>query len=156
MKLMATATLLTGAIVSVYAAFLSGTSLWLISNARGATAALLVLRILRRHLPLRPWPRRARASPQGKRLLAVWLPPLAAEVAYGKQRREMNHVSPGVGAASGRSPLPSAGHSRMVEVARAGDGPGWMVGPPQRNRGLAMSGTRDAVPAGAADQIAVR
>jgi len=42
----ATATLLTGAIVRVYAAFLNGTSLWLISNAQGATAILLVLRIL--------------------------------------------------------------------------------------------------------------
>jgi hypothetical protein len=42
----ATARLLTGAIVRVYAASLNGTSLWLISNARGATAALLVLRIL--------------------------------------------------------------------------------------------------------------
>jgi hypothetical protein len=49
MKLMtwgdAIATLLTGAIVAVYAAFLSGTSLWLISSGRGATAAVLVLGI---------------------------------------------------------------------------------------------------------------
>ena len=49
MKLMtwedATATLLTGAIVAVYVAFLSGTSLWLISSGRGATAAVLVLGI---------------------------------------------------------------------------------------------------------------
>jgi hypothetical protein len=47
MKLMtwkdAIATLLTGAIIAVYAAFLSGTSLWLISSGRGATAAVLVL-----------------------------------------------------------------------------------------------------------------
>ena len=42
----ATATLPTGAIVGVYAAFLNGTSLWLISNGRGATAAVLVLRML--------------------------------------------------------------------------------------------------------------
>ena len=41
----ATATLLIGAIVAVYLAFLSGTSLWLISSARGATAAVLVLGI---------------------------------------------------------------------------------------------------------------
>ncbi len=39
------ATLLTGAIIGVYAAFLNGTSLWLISNARGATAVVLVLGI---------------------------------------------------------------------------------------------------------------
>jgi hypothetical protein len=32
-----------GAIVAAYAAFLDGTSLWLISSARGATAAILVL-----------------------------------------------------------------------------------------------------------------
>ena len=37
------ATLLTGAIIAVYAAFVSGTSLWLISSGRGATAAVLVL-----------------------------------------------------------------------------------------------------------------
>ncbi len=47
MKLMtwkdAIATLLTGAIVTVYAAFLSGTSPRLISSGRGATAAVLVL-----------------------------------------------------------------------------------------------------------------
>ena len=47
MKLMtwedAIATLLTGAIIAVYAAFLSGTGLWLISSGRGATAAVLVL-----------------------------------------------------------------------------------------------------------------
>ena len=47
MKLMtwedAIATLLTGAIVAVYVAFLSGTSLWLISSGRGAIAAVLVL-----------------------------------------------------------------------------------------------------------------
>ena len=47
MKLMtwvdAIATLLTGAIVAVYVAFLSGTSLWLISSGRGATAVVLVL-----------------------------------------------------------------------------------------------------------------
>ena len=44
MKLMtwkdAIATLLTGAIIAVYAAFLSGTSLWLISSGRGATTAV--------------------------------------------------------------------------------------------------------------------
>ena len=39
----ATATLLIGAIVAVYLAFLNGTSLWLISSARGTTAAVLVL-----------------------------------------------------------------------------------------------------------------
>ena len=47
MKLMtwvdAITTLLTGAIVAVYVAFLSGTSLWLISSGRGATAVVLVL-----------------------------------------------------------------------------------------------------------------
>ncbi len=41
----ATATVLTGAIVAVYAAFLHGTSLWLISSGRGATAVVLVLGI---------------------------------------------------------------------------------------------------------------
>ena len=49
MKLMTwrdtTATLLTGAIVAIYAAFLSGTSLWLISSGRGATAVVLILGI---------------------------------------------------------------------------------------------------------------
>ena len=39
----ATAALLIGAIVAVYVAFLNGTSLWLISSARGTTAAVLVL-----------------------------------------------------------------------------------------------------------------
>ena len=33
----------------------------------------------------------------------------------------------------------------MMEVTRAGDGPGWMAGPPQReNKGMAMSSIRDA------------
>ena len=49
MKLMtwedATATLLTGAIIAIYVAFLSGTSLWLISSGRGATAVVLILGI---------------------------------------------------------------------------------------------------------------
>ena len=39
----AVATLFMAAIVAVYAAFLNGTSLWLISSARGTTAAVLVL-----------------------------------------------------------------------------------------------------------------
>ena len=38
-----TATLLIGAIVAVNLAFLDGTSLWLISSARGTTAAVPVL-----------------------------------------------------------------------------------------------------------------
>ena len=41
----AIATVLTGVIVGVYAGFLSGTSLWLISSARGTTATALVLGI---------------------------------------------------------------------------------------------------------------
>ena len=41
----ATATVLTGLIVGIYAVFLSGTSLWLISSARGTTATVLVLGI---------------------------------------------------------------------------------------------------------------
>ena len=41
----AIATVLTGVIVGVYAGFLRGTSLWLISNARGTTATVLVLGI---------------------------------------------------------------------------------------------------------------
>lgn len=36
-------TLLMGAIIAVYLAFLNGTSLWLISSARGTTAAVLIL-----------------------------------------------------------------------------------------------------------------
>jgi len=43
--LYATATVLTGLIVGVYAVFLSGTSGWLISSARGTTAIVLVLGI---------------------------------------------------------------------------------------------------------------
>ncbi len=39
----AVATLAVGGIVAVYVAFLSGTSAWLISSARGATTAVLVL-----------------------------------------------------------------------------------------------------------------
>jgi hypothetical protein len=39
----AVATLFMGAIVIVYAAFLNGTSAWLISSARGTTATVLVL-----------------------------------------------------------------------------------------------------------------
>jgi hypothetical protein len=39
----AVATLFIGAIVAVYAAFLGGTSAWLISSARGTTTAVLVL-----------------------------------------------------------------------------------------------------------------
>ena len=49
------ATLLTGAILGVYAAFLNGTSLRLISHARGATAAVLVLLAL----GMGPWVVRA-------------------------------------------------------------------------------------------------
>jgi hypothetical protein len=41
----ATATVLTGLIVGVYAVFLSGTSRWLISSARGTTAIVLILAI---------------------------------------------------------------------------------------------------------------
>ena len=41
----AIATVLTGVIVGVYAGFLRGTSLWLISSARGTTATVLVLGI---------------------------------------------------------------------------------------------------------------
>lgn len=41
----ATATVLTGLIVGVYAVFLSGTSRWLISSARGTTAIVLILGI---------------------------------------------------------------------------------------------------------------
>ncbi len=41
----ATATVLTGLIVGVYVVFLSGTSRWLISSARGTTAIVLVLGI---------------------------------------------------------------------------------------------------------------
>ena len=41
----ATATVLTGLIVGVYAVFLSGTGRWLISSARGATVIVLVLGI---------------------------------------------------------------------------------------------------------------
>lgn len=41
----ATATVLTGLIVGVYAIFLSGTSRWLISSARGTTAIVLILAI---------------------------------------------------------------------------------------------------------------
>jgi len=41
----AIATVLAGVIVGVYAGFLSGTSLWLISSARGTTATVLVLGI---------------------------------------------------------------------------------------------------------------
>ena len=37
------ATIFMGAIVAIYAAFLGGTSMWLISSARGTTAAVLVL-----------------------------------------------------------------------------------------------------------------
>jgi hypothetical protein len=39
-------TLVMAAIVSAYVAFLNGTSLWLISSARGTTAAVLVLGIV--------------------------------------------------------------------------------------------------------------
>jgi len=39
----AVTTLFMAAVVAVYAAFLNGTSLWLISSARGATTAVLVL-----------------------------------------------------------------------------------------------------------------
>ncbi len=39
----AVTTLFIGGIVAVYLAFLNGTSLWLISSARGTTAAVLVL-----------------------------------------------------------------------------------------------------------------
>ena len=39
----AIATVLTGVIVGVYARFLSGTSLWPISSARGTTATVLAL-----------------------------------------------------------------------------------------------------------------
>ena len=39
----AVATLFMAAVVAVYVAFLSGTSAWLISTARGATTAVLVL-----------------------------------------------------------------------------------------------------------------
>jgi hypothetical protein len=39
----ATATVLTGLIVGVYAVFLSGTSRWLISSVRGTTAVVLIL-----------------------------------------------------------------------------------------------------------------
>lgn len=39
----AVATLFTGGIVAVYVAFLNGTSVWLISSARGTTTAVLVL-----------------------------------------------------------------------------------------------------------------
>jgi hypothetical protein len=39
----AVTTLFMGAIVAVYVAFLNGTSLWLISSARGTAAAVLVL-----------------------------------------------------------------------------------------------------------------
>jgi hypothetical protein len=39
----ATATVLTGLIVGVYAVFLGGTSRWLISSARGTTAIVLIL-----------------------------------------------------------------------------------------------------------------
>ena len=42
----AVTTLFMAAIVAGYAAFLNGTSLWLISSARGATAAVLVLGIV--------------------------------------------------------------------------------------------------------------
>ena len=41
----AIATVLTGVIIGVYAGFLRGTSLWLISSARGTTATVLVLGI---------------------------------------------------------------------------------------------------------------
>lgn len=42
----AVTTVFMGVIVAVYAAFLNGTSLWLISSARGTTAAVLVLGIV--------------------------------------------------------------------------------------------------------------
>jgi len=39
----AVSTLVTGAVIAVYLAFLGGTHLWLISSARGATAVVLIL-----------------------------------------------------------------------------------------------------------------
>ncbi len=39
----AVTTLFMGAIVAVYVAFLNGTNLWLISSARGTTAAVMIL-----------------------------------------------------------------------------------------------------------------
>jgi len=57
------ATLLTGAIIGVYAAFLNRTSLWLISNARGATAVVLILGI--GAWALRAWRFRTRARTDG-------------------------------------------------------------------------------------------